>query len=97
MAEKAVRVLVDIKLNTSQSAAWEQRKSTASWASLGRLREGMFALCSALLRHIWSGVSSSGLLDTRHVWTLERVQQRAVRIVRGLKVIQREFERSGTV
>ena len=34
-----------------------------------RLREVILPLCSALVRQIWSAMSSSELLSTRKIWT----------------------------
>lgn len=70
MTEKALRVLVDIKLNVSQlctvaakkvsSILGFIRKSTAS-----SLKEVIFPLYSALVRGTWSAVASSGLPSAR--------------------------------
>ncbi|KAJ7406636.1 rna-directed dna polymerase from mobile element jockey-like [Pitangus sulphuratus] len=72
-AEKDLGVPVDNNLSMNQQYALEAkangilgclRKSIVS-----RLREVILPLYSALVRHIWSAMSSSGLLSTRETWS----------------------------
>lgn len=58
------------------------RKSNAS-----RAREVILLLCSALVRHIWSTVSSSGLHSqcNRDRELLEHIQQRATKLFNSLE------------
>ncbi|TRZ23324.1 hypothetical protein HGM15179_003790 [Zosterops borbonicus] len=57
------------------------RMSTAS-----RMREVILSLCSAPVRHIWSAVSSSGLLQyKRDMKLMEQFQQKAMKMMKGLE------------
>ena len=50
-----------------------------------RSREVILPLCSALVGHIWSAVSSAGLPSSGDRELLERAQRRATKVMRGLE------------
>ena len=68
MAEKNPRLLVDIKLTMSQWAL-EARKVNGILGSIWRIVASRSRALLALVRHMWSTVSSSGLPSTRETWT----------------------------
>jgi len=61
-------------MNMSQQCALVARRATSlldctRQRAASRSREGIFHLCSALVRHIWSSGASAGLPSTRETWT----------------------------
>ena len=73
-AEKDLEVLVDDKLTTSQQCTLMAKAGSSiqdciSRSISSRLKKVVLPLCSALVSHIWSTVSSCGLLSKRKVWT----------------------------
>lgn len=84
-------VLWDAKLNISPLCVpLQKRKSTTSWAALGRAlptgQGNWFFLCT---QHQWnrSGVQSWAPWDTRVVDILEQVQLKATMMVKGLEYL----------
>ena len=96
LAEKALEVLMDTKLNRSQQYAFATKKangildcvrrSAASW-----LREVILRLCSALVRpHLEHCFQFWAPQYKRDVDVLERVQQRAMKMMKQLEHLSYE-------
>ena len=79
LLQRDLRILAD-KLKKIQQNIPLQKRPTASWAALGRLREAVLSPCTALV-HKCSAVSLNGLpMDL-----LEGVQQMAMKISEGFE------------
>lgn len=77
LAEKDLGVLLPIRLNMSQECVLVTKKASGILGCLrmsdaSGLRKVILALHSALCRHSWSSVFSSGVLGTRETWTKPR-------------------------
>ena len=90
-----VGTLMDTKMNMSQQCALVAKKSNGTLGSVrqsiaSRSREVILPHYSALVRHSWSTVSGSGLPSTRGKKLLGRVQQRTMKMMKGLEHLSYE-------